>query len=237
MNSPNDIDAARVDRLVSTALRIAERTVRQWDDHDRFRMTDEDRLFFEGEIEPGGVTMARAVVAMASAVRETITDMPPDWLPDEWHSITEITPDVVASRLSKIVRWNGQAPVRWSVARHSLLVVDLLADKSPDVVRYALLHDAHEIWTGDIPRPVFAAVPQLREFQQKIDDHILPLLGCDPCPVTRHLVRQADDRACAMEMQLLGDIQKAPDEFLVHYLRCFDHDYADWLVAFQAVQQ
>lgn len=63
-----------VDRLVSAALRIAETTVRQWDEHDRFRMTDEDRLFYEGEIEPGGVTMARAVIVLVNEVKATIED-------------------------------------------------------------------------------------------------------------------------------------------------------------------
>lgn len=63
-----------VDRVVSTAVRIAKRTIHSWDNHERFRMTEEDRLFFEGEPEPCGVTMARAVVAMESAIRQTIKE-------------------------------------------------------------------------------------------------------------------------------------------------------------------
>lgn len=69
MENRTDVDAALVDAVVSTAIRIAERTVRQWNEYDRYRMTDA-----EGEIEPSGVTMARGLIAVAESVKATIAD-------------------------------------------------------------------------------------------------------------------------------------------------------------------
>lgn len=49
------------------AREIAERTVRQWDDHDRFHLVNVDG----DDPEPSGVTVARAYIAMCQLAKET----------------------------------------------------------------------------------------------------------------------------------------------------------------------
>lgn len=58
----------------------------------------------------------------------------------------------IAHGLSKEQRFGNQLAEEWSVAQHSLLVCYLVND--PKLKIYALLHDAHEAYTGDISTPL-----------------------------------------------------------------------------------
>lgn len=62
----------------------------------------------------------------------------------------------IAHSLSQINRFTGHASRPYSVAEHSLLVADLAlgAKASASVQLAALLHDAHEAYTGDVSSPV-----------------------------------------------------------------------------------
>ena len=72
----------------------------------------------------------------------------PTWLLKPIEEYTEFPIDQVAGNLSRIYRYGGA--IRWSVAAHSLMVADMV----PDEFRlHALLHDAHEAWTGDLCLP------------------------------------------------------------------------------------
>lgn len=53
--------------------------------------------------------------------------------------------------LAKINRFNGRTPQPWSVAAHSVLVEALCPEI--DMKGWALLHDAHEAFIGDITIP------------------------------------------------------------------------------------
>ncbi|WP_179380888.1 HD domain-containing protein [Jannaschia marina] len=70
----------------------------------------------------------------------------------------------IAHGLAFVARWNGQTRGDWpySVAEHSLLVVDILARldprAGPSSLLAALLHDAPEYVIGDMISPVKAAV-------------------------------------------------------------------------------
>ena len=70
----------------------------------------------------------------------------------------------IAHGLAFVARWNGQTKgdYAYSVAEHSLLVVDIYRSLAPDApVRWqlaALLHDAPEYVIGDMISPVKAAV-------------------------------------------------------------------------------
>jgi len=126
-------------------------------------------------------------------------------LPD-WDTLTEFPIDQIARQLSKLCRYAGATPGHYSVARHSLLVADFVADTGagPEVELLALLHDAHECWTGDILRPASRRVKfALQELQQEIDATLWPLVGLDPCPAARAIVANADDVACEVEMECL----------------------------------
>lgn len=62
----------------------------------------------------------------------------------------------LAKSLAKQCRFTGHCRGHWSVARHSLLVADILASQGHDerVQLYGLLHDAAEAVFGDIHTPL-----------------------------------------------------------------------------------
>src|SRR3990172_3018813 len=64
-------------------------------------------------------------------------------------------PDVAAA-LGRIYRFAGRAP--WSVAQHSLLVARMV---SRERRACALVHDAHEAYTGDLTRQALDALAAL----------------------------------------------------------------------------
>lgn len=62
----------------------------------------------------------------------------------------------IAHALSQINRFTGHATRPYSVAEHSLLAADFarMANASASAQLAALLHDAHEAFTGDVSSPV-----------------------------------------------------------------------------------
>ena len=88
-------------------------------------------------------------------------------------------PERVAACLGRINRFGGQVP-NCTVLRHSLEVyhrIDADPDSSDAARLWALLHDCHEILTGDVVRPYVNA--RLRMDQEYIDEVIverLPML-------------------------------------------------------------
>ncbi len=79
---------------------------------------------------------------------------------------------IIANALSKTCRYNGQCHRFYSVAEHSLKVyriVKKLIDDSPVILQYALLHDAHEAYTGDIISPLSSYIG---EAYQNIENYV-----------------------------------------------------------------
>jgi len=66
----------------------------------------------------------------------------------------------IGHALAQINRYTGHASRPYSVAEHSLLVSDIaaMANATPIVQLAALMHDAHEAYTGDVSSPVKYAV-------------------------------------------------------------------------------
>jgi len=86
-------------------------------------------------------------------------------------------PERVAACLGRINRFGGQVP-NCTVLRHSLHVferVDADPDSSDAARLWALLHDCHEILTGDVVRPYVNA--RLRMDWWRIDDVIVKQLS------------------------------------------------------------
>jgi hypothetical protein len=67
----------------------------------------------------------------------------------------------VAPALARIPRFNGHVPTGpYSVAQHCVIGADMIIRETGNVraAAHFLLHDAHEAYVGDIPRPVAAAI-------------------------------------------------------------------------------
>ena len=112
-------------------------------------------------------------------------------------------PQRVAECLHRINRFGGQVP-NCTVLNHSLSVYDRInadPEASNGARLWALLHDCHEILTGDVVRPFVNA--RLRMDQQAIDAVIvrrLPLLVPQPESMEWERVMAADRSAGAWEV-------------------------------------
>ncbi len=106
-------------------------------------------------------------------------------------------PQRVAEYLYRINRFGGQA-VGCSVLEHSLSVYDRLAGAPANVRLWALLHDCHEILTGDVVRPYTNGL--LVNQQDSIDQRVREALG----------LRLSDDDAVAVTR---ADVWRGACEF------------------------
>jgi hypothetical protein len=96
-------------------------------------------------------------------------------------------PQRVAECLHRINRFGGQA-VECSVLQHSLAVYDRLAGASVNVRLWGLLHDCHEILTGDVVRPYVGEwlTQQQVDIDQRVRNELqLTLSADDAMAVTR----------------------------------------------------
>ncbi|GEM_PF-1926346 len=79
----------------------------------------------------------------------------PFWTLEGTIDLAALQPENLSARvlghaLAKINRFNGRTREPWSVAAHSVLVERLCP---PDLRPWALLHDAHEVFIGDMTGP------------------------------------------------------------------------------------
>lgn len=112
--------------------------------------------------------------------------------------------DDIAWSLSMQCRYNGHCPVFYSVAQHSVLVaiyLDNHRDSNPDIdmdtIRHGLLHDAAEAYIGDIIVSVKAALPEIKEIEDRALAMILDNWGLEfPQPP---IIKDADNVILATE--------------------------------------
>lgn len=134
-----------------------------------------------------------------------------------------------AEMLAKRCRFGGATVQPWSVAEHAVLVSNivetLLTDGHvaprgvpvPTAALYALLHDDHEAYLGDMPTPVKWALRTIDPRAMDAWDHLVDGIDCAviishglswPVPAdVRELVRFADMMALATEKR---DLMPSP---------------------------
>lgn len=111
----------------------------------------------------------------------------------------------IASALSKQCRYNGLINNFYSVAQHSCILAELASPANKFV---ALMHDATEAYTGDIPRPYKRKYPVLRQAEDEIWELIAEKYGL-PKEIPQE-VHDLDHRILGDEMDVLFDENQFP---------------------------
>ncbi len=88
----------------------------------------------------------------------------------------------IAHHLAQINRYCGACSRPYSVAEHSLLVVEILerelGEQSPSALLAALMHDAHEAYTQDVTQPMKQLIGSAwREAEDRIQHQVLARFG------------------------------------------------------------
>ena len=161
-----------------------------------------------------------------------------DWLADVWDH-DQLQPSWIAKCLSGINRYGNRTWMPWSVARHSVLVERLLPEGTSARVRLqALAHDIHEIWIGDIQKPVCMMLgSQIDELKRLMDQKILATLRVPEFPGDRDAVAQADELAAKYEIRLFTALfsgvsptcQSLDSDPVCHLVRDRTPDQVLWL--------
>lgn len=142
----------------------------------------------------------------------------------------EVFIEDIAHALSLQCRFNGHISEHYSVAEHSIMVADIVAEESkdPQLILTALLHDAAETYLGDVVSPLKKLLPGYMEFEKSVEACIAKRFSLVyPFP---EAVARADKQALWQEFKFLEPFVQKPDypfcpllptsaekEFLVRY--------------------
>lgn len=107
----------------------------------------------------------------------------------------------IAGALSRTCRFGGHTTHHYSVAQHSVLVADIVAEHTgPALVMHALLHDAAEAYIGDVIRPLKRLLPEYKVIEARVEEAICDAFGLRPLtPLEHDVVKSADLIALATE--------------------------------------
>ena len=127
----------------------------------------------------------------------------------------------IAHALALVNRYGGHSTEPYSVAEHSVLVMlcvrdylerlDTPADEQLPILRAALLHDAGEAYTGDIPTPLKRQIDahaggELKRMERRIDAAICDRFELDAALLEHPLIKRCDsNHVLAAEILVLLD--------------------------------
>jgi 5'-deoxynucleotidase YfbR-like HD superfamily hydrolase len=123
----------------------------------------------------------------------------------------------IAHGLARVARWNGQTSgdYAFSVAQHSVLVLEIFAALNPaakpDALLYALLHDASEYVMGDIISPFKAAMGgNYKDVEQRLLNaiHLRFSLAASPSGAVKKAIKAADKQAAYFEAVHLAGFER-----------------------------
>lgn len=146
---------------------------------------------------------------------------------------TKFTPDNIHAGLINIVdlanglgrepRFGNQTDTDYSVAQHSIHIAQEVwkkckeqhIDPSKSMLE-ALLHDAHEAYSGDMPKPFKMKLHDLQEFEAKINLAVFEAFGLDYTQISP-FVKELDNKIVIDEaLQLFSLVPP--------WARDFEHD-------------
>ena len=143
--------------------------------------------------------------------------------PEQLANAIRNDPQHVAECLHRINRFGGQA-VGCSVLQHSLAVYDRLAGWPASARLWALLHDCHEILTGDVVRQYANSL--LTSHQTEIDCQLRDALGFTLSTEDAIAVKRADVWRGGCEFRAASDGRP-----VYHH----EMPVADWVDSVQAL--
>lgn len=116
---------------------------------------------------------------------------------------TKAHPIDVVFHLGRTRRFGGWVDPEWTVLHHSMLVSMLyMRSFGMNGMQYALLHDAHEYLTGDIPTPVKNLLGQdkVRSLEKHLDAAICDSLDIsEPDEEIKDIIKLCDQAALFIE--------------------------------------
>jgi hypothetical protein len=133
----------------------------------------------------------------------------------------DIAIEDIAHGLARVARWNGQTlgSHAFSVAQHSLLVLDIAMALAPETTREArlatLLHDAPEYVVGDLISPFKAAIGyDYKAFEQRLLSAIHARFGLPAVmpPALQARIKHADRIAAYFEATRLAGFSEEEGE-------------------------
>lgn len=122
---------------------------------------------------------------------------PLDPKPEEIHIVD------IAHSLSNLCRYGGHSKIFYSVAQHSINMVNYLKTQTddPKILLDAALHDASEAYLLDIPRPLKKFLYEYKNYENKLQKVIYTKYGLDS--KISSIVKQADDDILSYEASIL----------------------------------
>lgn len=106
----------------------------------------------------------------------------------------------IAHALSMIPRFNGHTNTRYTVAQHCIAVSERV---DPKYALAALLHDAHEAYTGDIVSPLKILLPELKQIEIRLNEAIFKNVGADITHLEQKQIWEVDWKMCVTEARHL----------------------------------
>jgi hypothetical protein len=107
----------------------------------------------------------------------------------------------IVTPLFRIVRFSGHTSRPWTVGEHTILALLIAKHCSPLVSQQELtgilLHDLHEAYIGDIPRPIARCLKGLPDLRERFDAAIYEALGF---PLEHRHAGYWDDMTLAWEL-------------------------------------
>lgn len=135
----------------------------------------------------------------------------------------------LARSLAYEFRYRAQTPVLLNVARHSILVCELVGamTKAPAVLLAALLHDIEEAFTGDIVTPVKALLDKNTSFT---DIGVPPQLKDELASIREAVIDRLVPEGfflpdCQTNWQLIDDMDKIALFVEAEFLEQIDEEY------------
>lgn len=111
----------------------------------------------------------------------------------------------IALGLSRMPRFGGQTRRWWSVLLHSIVCCEIALSRTQDrkLIMLALLHDAHEAITADVP--AFFKPKEMKQWQHEIDERFLTSLNLWPVSEEDEaFIKEVDDEALRAEALAFG---------------------------------